>query len=362
MQKTKKDCNIKLNMHHFEPHELRRWGTDNPSQVLVSVHGFAGGSEDYARLAQKLTKTNSGLQVVSYDRKRNPNIKPPRIEGTGAIQANAAELLIVLGESAQSDRINKLSLAGHSLGGPIIAAAISMVYSHNLPESLSNEQPRLAQILDHAPLNLIAPAGFTDAYALMPTSGFAAHSLAKAIFNGAKSIVADADGPAEFWAQRQRAIRAASYLSKFKFSLEECIDACGPQTMQTFAAGYVNPGNVSIFSYRNDEIFSSSKIYYRLKNPDIRGTDFAVYEALKSLNPREAAALMSHLSLAGTAGFMALRAAGIFASENEHNDPFNAEQEKALAQIRHITLRGNHTTPLTNEGARALAEHIKLAA
>lgn len=343
-------------MNHFTLPELEQWGTDSSSQFLVGVHGFAGGAQDYGRLAKHLTETNSGLQVVSYDRKRNPNLKPPRIEGTGAIQANAAELLIVLGELSQNNQINSLSVAGHSLGGPIIAAAISMVYNDNLPPSLSNEQLRLAQILDHALLYLIAPAGFTDAYALMPTSGFAAHSLAKAIFNGAKGIMHDAEGLKELWAQRQRALSAARYLSRFRFSVEECIDACGPHAMQTFAN--FDPKKLTLVAYQGDEIFSEYKIRTSLENPNIRDHDFAIYQALTQLNPTEIAKLVAAgnrpedvIALFGLRAMVAYRA-----TETRPWEPTKEEAGNLLKISRNIIrLKGNHTTLLTAAGANELA-------
>lgn len=345
--------------------DMARWGNQsNPDASIVGLHGFAGSCEDYGNLARALTEKNSGMQVVSYNRGRDGRLIPPNRTGTGATQTNGAELLMALGELAQQDSVNNLILAGHSLGGPIIAAAIQMVLDGNLPKILVPEQKRLEEIVSSIEaINLIAPAGFTDAYALTPIAGFAGHSLARAIFNGARGIIKDSEGARDLWAQRSRATSALSYLAKFKFSIEECVDACGPETMMTLANNPELAKILKIITYNGDEIFPSEKIESTLQNPDVRGTDFAVYEALKSLNPKEALALMSHLSLAGTTGFMALRAVGIFESKNYH-DPFNSTQEQNLAALagRVVRLPGNHTTPLTIRGANELAEVIQIAA
>lgn len=343
---------------------LKWWGSTHPNRLVLGVHGFAGGAADYKLLGLSLAERNPGIQTVSWDRARDPELKPPNIFGTGAIQANGAELLIVLGELAQQDSVNNLNLAGHSLGGPIVAAAIQMVLDGNLPAGLASEQKRLEEIIEGiGSINLIAPAGFTNAYALTPLAGFAGHSLARAIFNGAKGIIKDSEGARDLWEQRIRAIAAAKYLTKFKFSIEECVDACGPDTMMTFANNPELAGVLKIVTYDGDEIFPSEKIKYTLQNPDIRATDFAVYEAIKSLNPKEALALMSQLSLAGTAGFMALKAVGIFKSEDNH-DPFNSTQERNLAALAKqvVALPGNHTTPLTKAGADELAAAVQIAA
>ena len=344
--------------------DMARWGNQsNPDTLMIGVHGFAGGAADYERLGLSLAERNPGIQTVSWDRARDPELKPPNISGTGAIQANSTELLMMLGELAQQDSINNLILAGHSLGGPIVVTAIQMALEGNLPENLIAERKRLLEIVSSIEaINLIAPAGFTNTYALTPLAGFAGHSLARAIFNGAKGIIKDSEGARDLWEQRSRAIAASKYLAKVKFSIEECVDACGPDTMVTLAN---NPrlAGVRIVAYYGDEIFPSEKIESTLLDPDIRGTDFAVFEALKSLNPKEALALMSHLNLAGTAGFMALRAVGIFKSENYH-DPFNSTQERNLAALAKqvVALPGNHTTPLTIRGADGLAAVIQIAA
>ena len=342
--------------------DMASWGNQiNPDTLIVGVHGFGGGKDDYKCLGSSLAERNPGIQTVSWNRARDPELKPPNIFGTGATQANGAELLIVLGELAQQDSVNSLSLAGHSLGGPIVASAIQMVLDGNLPKILASEEERLVEIISSiGAINLIAPAGFTNAYALTPVAGFAGHSLARAIFNGAKGIIKDSEGARDLWEQRSRAIAASKYLAKVKFSVEECVDACGPDTMMTFAD---KAEKLVLITYDGDEIFPFEKIKSTLQNPDIRETDFAVYEALKSLNPKEAFTLMSRLSLAGTAAFMALRAVGIFKSEN-HHDPFNPAQKQNLADLAEkvVPLRGNHTTPLTIKGADALAEVVKIAA
>lgn len=350
--------------------DMTRWGDQsNPDTLMVGVHGFGGGKDDYKCLGSSLAERNPGIQTLSWDRARDPELIPPNISGTGAIQANGAELLIVLGELAQQDSVNSLSLVGHSLGGPIVASAIQMVLDGNLPKILAPEEERLVEIISSiGAINLIAPAGFTDAYALMPVAGFAGHSLARAIFNGAKGIIKDSEGARDLWEQRSRAIAASKYLAKVKLSIEECVDACGPDTMATIGNNPVLAEAplaeaLRIITYDGDEIFPSEKIKSTLQNPDIRATDFAVYEALKSLNPKEALALMSRLSLTGTAAFMALRAVGIFKSEN-HHDPFNPAQKQNLADLAEkvVPLRGNHTTPLTIRGADELAEVVKIAA
>ncbi len=343
--------------------DMVRWGNQSdPDTLMIGVHGFAGGATDYKLLGSSLAEKNPDIQTVSWDRAREPELRPPSISGTGAIQANSAELLMVLGELAQQDSVNSLNLAGHSLGGPIVAAAIQMVLDGNLPAGLASEQKRLEEIIKGiGAINLIAPAGFTNAYALTPLAGFAGHSLARAIFNGAKGIIKDSEGAGDLWEQRIRVIAAARYLAKFKFSIEECVDACGPDTMMTFANNPELSKKLAIITYAGDEILPSERIESTLQNPDIRATDFAVYEALKSLNPKKALTPMSHLSLPGTAGFMAMRAAGIFKSEDNH-DPFNPTQEQSLAALakKIVALPGNHTTPLTKAGAEELAPHIGL--
>jgi pimeloyl-ACP methyl ester carboxylesterase len=349
-------------MSHSTPPELRRWGADNPSQVLVGVHGFAGGAHDYERLAQDLTETDSGLQVVSYYRGRDWSLVPPAITGTGAIQTNAVELLSLVGKLSQDDRINSLNLVGHSLGGPIIAAAYDMVCADNLPPLLSKELDRLTQILDRASITLIAPAGLTNAYALMPTSGFAAHSLVKAIFNGTRIIVSDTEDLAELWTQRQRAISATRYLAKIKFSLEECIDACGPQTMQALAGPDL--AKVTLIAYEKDEIFPAEKVKASLKDPNIRNHDFALYKALLQLKPKELARLvLSVYSLEDIMTITGLKTVVAYIStEIEPWDP-STKERKALSELadRTVVLPGNHATPLTCKGAAELAEHLNLA-
>lgn len=347
--------------------DMARWGNQSdPDTLMIGVHGFAGGAADYERLGLSLAERNPGIQTVSWNRARDPELKPPSISGTGAIQANSTELLIVLGKLAQRDSVNSLNLAGHSLGGPIVAAAIQMVLDENLPAGLASEQKRLEEIIEGiGSINLIAPAGFTNAYALTPLAGFAGHSLARAIFNGAKGIIKDSEGAGDLWEQRIRAIAAAKYLTKFKFSIEECVDACGPATMMTFANNPELPEVLRVITYDGDEIFPSERIGSTLQKPDIRATDFAVYEALRSLNPKKALALMSHLSLAGTAGFMALRAVGVFRSEDQnHHNPFDSRQKETLATLakKIVALPGNHTTPLTKAGADELAAVVKIAA
>jgi hypothetical protein len=340
--------------------DLVRWGSDKPDSLFVGVHGFAGGVDDYRLLGKELCELDSGLQVVSYDRIRNPSLKPPNTVGTGAIQANGAELLMVLGELAQNDATSKIKLSGHSLGGPIVASAYDMVYSDNLPAELANEQLRLAQILDHVDLSLIAPAGFTDAYAIMPTSGFAVHSLAAAIYGGAKGIVSDSENFSEIWNQRQRASRALGYIAKVRFSLEESIDACGPQTMQTLAS--IEPSRIHVVAYEDDEIFPAEKILNTLRNPSIMDRDLAIYQGLLKLNPREIGKFLglaeSVTDVAATIGFRAISA---FMSADQ---PILDLAESArnnlvtLAEERTTVLAGNHTTPLTKSGAGELASAL----
>lgn len=350
-------------MNNLQTPELLRWGSDKPDQVLIGVHGFAGTRLDYNQLGPSLVERQPGLQVVSFNRGRAPELKPDDPSGTGAIDANAAELLMVAGELAQDGSTNILSLAGHSLGAPTIAAAFQLVMDERLPGPIASEQKRLEEIMaEIGSVSLIAPAGFTNAYALTPLGGFAGHSLARAISNGARGIISDSESFSDLWGQRARATGAIKYLSHLVFSVEECIDACGPATMITFADNPSLIEKLSLIAYEDDEIFPTRKILETLKDPGIRATDFAIYEALKTLNPKEALALMNHLSLAGTAGFMALRAVGIFASKNEYDDPFNNDRKAALTRIRYMSLGGKHTTPLTRKGAEELANHISLAA
>lgn len=331
-------------------------GSKKPNEILMGVHGFAGGCLDFRYLAKEMISRNDGLAVATLPRSRefDPQKLPPNVKGTGRLQVGAAGVGLALVEATSPESVTKVGAVSHSLGGPIVAELIDIVNSGNLPPVLIQYEGALIDIIEELETTMVAPAGFKEVSLF---NSLFALSLGRTMLSAGVSIAKDSSSSLEeLLAQRSRASDAAKYIFENPlFTICEGVDLAYIDTLDS-----VSRMNVNVIAYADDELFPGKDIVDSLQSLMHSNPDRAILKILYRSDPRK----LIKLAMSGRAVDLTLPQVMKFISKTKEKcvAEYTDNSAEALRELgaNVVTLPGNHSALLTREGSRQVADVMTL--